>query len=84
MFSTASWLEILSIVTRLSKWSVLLENKCVTLKYFCLVLPGGPVVRLHALSAEGLGSIPVQGTKILQAAGPSFPTPLPANSILNL
>lgn len=84
MFSTASWLEILSIVTRLSKWNVLLENKCVTLKYFYLVLPGGRVVKLHALSAEGLGSIPGQGTKILQATGPSFPPPLPTNSIFNL
>jgi len=54
MFSTASWLEILSIVTRLSKWSVLLENKCVTLKYFYLVLPGGPLANILGLPVQGV------------------------------
>ena len=29
--------------------------------------PGGPMVRLHALTAEGLGSISGQGSKIPQA-----------------
>ena len=33
--------------------------------------PGGPELGTHAVTAEGEGSIPGQGTKIPQAAGHS-------------
>lgn len=29
-------------------------------------LPGGPVVELHAFTAQGMGSIPCQRTKIME------------------
>ena len=41
-----------------------LHEKVVILREF----PGGPVVRIRHLHCGGLGSIPGQGTEILQAA----------------